>query len=119
VGVFSSRRIERRLAEDIAFRVLAADNQPNFRTISDFRKIHLKTLEGLFEQVLKIALEAGAMKVGRIALDGTKINANASKHKAMSYDRMKEKEKDLRSQIKNLLAQAEAADAEEESVSQA
>jgi transposase len=114
VGVFSSRRIERRLVEDIAFRVLAADNQPNFRTISDFRKIHLKTLEGLFEQVLKIALEAGAMKVGRVALDGTKIKANASKHKAMSYDRMKEKEKDLRSQIKDLLAQAEAADAEED-----
>jgi len=70
VGVFSSRRIERRLVEDIAFRVLGAGNQPNFRTISDFRKIHLKTLEGLFEQVLKIALEAGAMKVGR-AVTGT------------------------------------------------
>jgi transposase len=114
VGVFSSRQMERRLMEDIAFRVLAADNQPNFRTISDFRKIHGKTLEGLFEQVLKIALEAGAMKVGRVALDGTKSKANASKHKAMSYDRMKEKEKDLRSQIKDLLAQAEAADAEED-----
>src|SRR3954449_7056057 len=112
--VFSSRRIERRLVEDIAFRVLAAGNQPNFRTISDFRKIHLTTLEGLFEQVLKIALEAGAIKVGRVALDGTKIKANASKHKAMSYDRMKEKEKDLRSQIQDLLAQAEAADAEED-----
>jgi transposase len=69
VGVFSSRRIERRLVEDIAFRVLAAENQPNFRTISDFRKIHLKTLEGLFEQVLKIALEAGVMKVGRVAME--------------------------------------------------
>jgi transposase len=114
VGVFSSRRIEQRLKEDIAFRVLAADNQPNFRTISDFRKIHLKTLEGLFEQVLKIALEAGAMKIGRVALDGTKLKANASKHKAMSYDRMKEKEKDLRAQVKDLLAQAEAADAEED-----
>ena len=79
VGVFSSRKMERRLVEDIAFRVLAADNQPNFRTISDFRKIHLKTLAGLFEQVLQIALEAGAMKVGRVALDGTKVKANASK----------------------------------------
>jgi transposase len=114
VGVFSSRRIERRLVEDIAFRVLAADNQPNFRTISDFRKIHLHTLEGLFEQVLKIALEAGAMKVGRVALDGTKIKANASKHKAMSYDRMKEKERDLRAEVKEMMAQAEAADAEED-----
>ena len=78
VGVFSSRRIERRLVEDIAFRVLAAGNQPNFRTISDFRKIHLVTLEGLFEQVLKIALEAGAMKAGRVAVDGTKVKANAA-----------------------------------------
>ena len=114
VGVFSSRRIERRLVEDIAFRVLGAGNQPNFRTISDFRKIHLKTLEGLFEQVLKIALEAGAMKVGRVAVDGTKVKANASKHKAMSYDRMKEKEKDLKAEVKQLLEQAEAADAEED-----
>jgi transposase len=114
VGVFSSRRIERRLAEDIAFRVLAADNQPNFRTISDFRKIHLKTLAGLFEQVLQIALEAGAMKVGRVALDGTKVKANASKHRAMSYDRMVEKQKQLKAEVKQLLEQAEAADAEED-----
>jgi transposase len=114
VGVFRSRRIERRLMEDIAFRVLAADNQPNFRTISDFRKIHLNTLEGMFEQVLKIALEAGALKVGRVALDGTKMKANASKHKAMSYDRMKEKERDFRAEVKELMAQAEAADAEED-----
>src|SRR5437763_12301792 len=114
VGVFSSRRIERRLVEDIAFRVLAAGNQPNFRTIADFRKIHLKTLEGLFEQVLKIALEAGAMKVGRVALDGTKMKANASKHKAMSYDRMLEKEQQLKAEVKQLLEQAEAADAEED-----
>jgi transposase len=114
VGVFSSRRIERRLVEDIAFRVLAADNRPNFRTISDFRKIHLKALESLFEQVLKIALEAGAMKVGRVALDGTKVKANAGKHKAMSYDRMLEKEKQLKAEVKQLLEQAEAADAAED-----
>jgi transposase len=114
VGVFSSRRMERRLVEDIAFRVLAAGNQPNFRTISDFRKIHLETLEGLFEQVLKIALEAGAMKVGRVAVDGTKVKANASKHKAMSYDRMLEKEKQLKAEVKQLLEQAAAADAAED-----
>lgn len=114
VGIFSSRRIERRLVEDIAFRILAAGNQPNFRTISDFRKIHLKTLADLFEQVLKITLEAGAMKIGRVALDGTKVKANASKHKAMSYDRMNEKEKDLKKEVKELLEQAEAADAEED-----
>jgi transposase len=116
VGVFSSRRIQLRLTEDIAFRVLAAGNEPNFRTISDFRKIHLKTLEGLFEQVLQIALEVGAMKVGRVALDGTKVKANASKHKAMSYGRMQEKERELRAEVKMLLAQAEAADAEEDAV---
>ena len=114
MGVFSSRRIERRLVEDIAFRVLAAENQPNFRTISDFRKIHLEALAGLFEQVLKIALEAGAMKVGRVALDGTKVKANASKHKAMSHDRMVEKEKQLKTEVQQLLEQAEAADAEED-----
>ena len=116
VGVFSSRRIQQRLAEDIAFRVLAAGNAPNFRTMSDFRKIHLATLEGLFEQVLKIALEAGAMKLGRVALDGTKVKANASKHKAMSYDRMKEKERQIRAEVRELLAQAEAADAEEDAL---
>jgi transposase len=114
VGVFSSRRIEQRLEEDIAFRVLAADNHPNFRTISDFRKIHLQTLAGLFEQVLKIALEAGAMQVGRIALDGTKVKANASKHKAMSYDRMEEKEKQLKAEVKQLLEQAETTDEDED-----
>lgn len=114
VGVFSSRRIERRLVEDIAFRVLAAGNQPNFRTISDFRKIHLQTLAALFEQVLQIALEAGAMKVGRVALDGTKVKANASKHKAMSYDRMREKEKQLQAEVEQLLEQAEATDADED-----
>lgn len=114
VGVFSSRRIQQRLIEDIAFRVLAAGNAPNFRTISDFRKIHLAALEGLFEQVLKIALEAGAMKLGRVALDGTKIKANASKHKAMSYDRMREKERQIRAEVRELLAQAEAADVAED-----
>jgi transposase len=114
VGVFSSRRIERRLSEDIAFRILAAGNHPNFRTISDFRKLHIKTLSSLFEQVLTISLEAGAMKVGRVAIDGTKIKANASKHKAMSYDRMQEKEKQIKAEVRQLLEQAEAADAEED-----
>src|ERR1700758_4494536 len=70
VGVFSARKIQQRVSEDIAFRVLAAGNEPDFRTISDFRKMHLQTLEGFFEQVLRIALEAGALKVGRVALDG-------------------------------------------------
>lgn len=114
IGVYSSRKIQQRIGEDIAFRILAAGNEPDFRTISDFRKIHLEALEGLFDQVLRMALEAGAMKLGRVALDGTKVKANASKHKAMSYGRMKEKEKELRAEVQELLAKAEAADAEED-----
>ena len=113
-GVFSSRRIQKRLQEDIPFKVLAAGNEPDFRTISDFRKIHIGTLQGLFEQVLEMALEVGAVKVGRVALDGTKIKANASKHKAMSYGRMEEKQQQLKEEVKQLLEQAEAADEEED-----
>jgi transposase len=115
VGVFSSRKIQKRLIEDVAFRVLAAGNQPDFRTISDFRKLHLKELEKLFQQMLRLTLETGAMKLGRIALDGSKVKANASKHKAMSYGRMKETEKRLREEVRRLLNQAEAADQEEDS----
>jgi transposase len=114
VGVFSSRRIQRRLVEDIAFRVLAAGNEPDFRTIADFRKTHLATLTGFFEQVLRLARELGASRVGRVALDSSKIKANASKHKAMSYDRMRVKQKQLREEVSQLLAQAEAADAAED-----
>lgn len=113
-GVFSSRRIQKRLQEDIPFKVLAAGNEPDFRTISDFRKIHIGTLQGLFEQVLEMALEVGAVKVGRVSLDGTKVKANASKHKAMSYGRMKEKQKQLSEEVKGLLEQAAAADEEED-----
>jgi transposase len=113
-GVFSSRRIQKRLREDIPFKVLAAGNEPDFRTISDFRKIHIGTLPGLFEQVLEMALESGAIKLGRVSLDGTKVKANASKHKAMSYGRMKEKQQQLREEVQQLLAQAEAADEEED-----
>jgi transposase len=114
VGVFSSRRIQRRLVEDVAFRVLAAGNQPDFRTIADFRKRHLTALRGFFEQVLHLARELGAPRVGRVALDSSKINANASKHKAMSYGRMSEKQRQLRNEVNELLAQAEAADAAED-----
>jgi transposase len=114
VGVFSSRKIQKRLQEDVPFRVLAAGHEPDFGTISDFRKNHLEALQGLFVQVLEMALEAGAMKLGRVSLDGTKIKANASKHKAMSYGRIKEKQQQLKQEVKHLLAQAEAADAEED-----
>ena len=91
VGVASSRRIAQRLHEDIAFRVLAANNTPDFRTISDFRKDNVDALSGLFVQVLALCQQAGLVKLGHVALDGTKVKANASKHKAMSYQRMKEK----------------------------
>jgi transposase len=114
VGVFSSRKIQRRLVEDVAFRVLAAGNAPDFRTIADFRKTHLAALRGFFEQVLRLARELGAPRVGRVALDGSKVKANASKHKAMSYGRMREKQRQLREEVKDLLAQAEAADAAED-----
>src|SRR5258705_1423583 len=114
VGVFWSRRIQRRLLEDIPFRVLAAGNEPDFRTIADFRKTHLTALQGLFEQVLQMARELGAVRVGRVALDGTKMKANASKHKAMSYDRTGQKQRQLRQEVKQLLAKAEAADAAED-----
>ena len=114
VGVFSSRRIQQRLVEDVGFRVLAADNHPDFRTIADFRKTHLTALRGFFEQVLRLARELGAPRVGRVALDGSKIKANASKHKAMSYGRMREKQRQLREEVTELLAQAEAADAAED-----
>jgi transposase len=113
-GVFSSRRIQKRLQEDIPFKVLAAGNEPDFRTISDFRKIHIETLPNLFEQVLAMALECGAIKLGRVSLDGTKLKANAGKHKAMSYGRMKEKQQQLREEVKQLLEQAEAADQDED-----
>src|SRR6266700_2746837 len=114
VGVFSSRRIQKKLSEDIGFRVLAAGNQPDFRTISDFRKQHVAALQGLFDQVLQIALQAGTMKLGRVVLDGSKVKANASKHKAMSYGRMQEEERRLKEEVKRLLEQAEKADAEED-----
>jgi transposase len=115
VGVFSSRKIQKRLVEDVAFRVLAAGNEPDFRTISDFRKLHLKALEELFQQMLRLTLETGTMKLGRVALDGSKVKGNASKHKAMSYGRAKETEKRLREEVRKLLNQAEAADKEEDS----
>ena len=114
VGVFSSRRLQKRLQEDVGFRVLAAGNEPDFRTISDFRKLHLAALDALFQQVLRMALELGARKLGRVAIDGSKLKANASQHQAMSYQRMKEQEARLREEVRRLLQQAEAIDAAED-----
>ena len=113
-GVASSRRIARRLHEDIAFRVLAANNTPDFRTISDFRKDHLEALGGLFLQVLELCRQAGLVKLGHMALDGTKVRANASKHKAMSYGRMKEQEGQLTAEVAELLRRAGEVDDDED-----
>ena len=114
IGVPSSRKIAKRLEEDIAFRVLAANNTPDFRTIADFRKDHLKALAALFVQVLKLCQRAGLVKLGHVSLDGTKIKANASKHKAMSYKRMKEEEARLEAEVRDLLSKAEVVDEEED-----
>ena len=114
VGVPSSRRIATRLHEDIAFRVLAANNTPDFRTVSDFRKDHLSALSGLFLQVVLLCQQAGLVKLGHVALDGTKVRANASKHKAMSYKRMKEKEAQLQGEVDELLRRAQEVDEEED-----
>ena len=114
VGVASSRRIAQRLHEDIAFRVLAANNTPDFRTISDFRKDNLDALSGLFLQVLALCRQAGLVKLGHVALDGTKVRANASRHKAMSYGRMKEKEAQLAAEVAELLRRAQEVDDDED-----
>ena len=114
IGVSSSRRMEKRLHEDIAFRVLAANNTPDFRTLSDFRKEHLAALGGLFVQVLKLCQKTGLVKLGHVSLDGTKVKANASKHKAMSYGKMKEKEARLEAEVKQLLKEAQEVDEEED-----
>jgi len=87
-GVYSSRRIARGCEERLDFAAVTALQRPDFRTISDFRKRHGAALQGLFVQVLRLCGEAGLVKLGHVALDGTKIKANASKHKAMSYGRM-------------------------------
>ncbi len=109
-GVFSSRKIARKLHEDVAFRVLAARNFPAHRTIRDFRALHLKELSDLFVQVVRLARELGLVKLGTIAVDGTKVKANASRHKAMSYAHMLKTEAELKAQIAALLNKARAAD---------
>ena len=109
-GSFSSRKIARKLHEDVAFRVLASGNFPAHRTICDFRREHLEEFAGLFVQVVHVAKEAGLVKLGTLAIDGSKIRANASKHKAMSYVRMKDDEKRLKEEIQALVAKAQAVD---------
>jgi len=114
VGVYSSRRIAKACAERVDFMAIVALDAPDFRTISEFRRRHLAALSGLFVQVLQLCEQAGLVKLGHVALDGTKIKANASKHKAMSYERMTKREAELEAEVSGWLAAAEAADAEED-----
>jgi transposase len=114
VGVFSSRKIERATHEDVAFRVLAAGAHPHFTTINDFRLRHRNAFADLFQQVLVECMSAGLVKLGHVAIDGTKMKANASKHKAMSYDRMVKDEARLKAEVEDLIARAEATDAAED-----
>ena len=113
-GVYSSRKIEARTYEDIAFRYLCGDQHPDHDTIAEFRKRHLQALAGLFTQALQLCEKAGLVKLGHVSIDGSKIKANASKHKAMSYGRMNETEARLKAEIEALLKQAEAVDAAED-----
>jgi len=113
-GTFSSRRIARKLEDDVAYRVLATGNFPAHRTIAEFRQQHLAAFEALFVQVVRIAREAHVVQLGALAIDGTKVKAHASKRKAMSYGRMLEQERQLREQIAALTAHAEAVDAAED-----
>jgi transposase len=113
-GVYSSRRIARGCEERMDFMAVTGLNRPDFRTVSDFRKRHLDALQGLFEQVLTLCQQAGLVKLGHVSLDGTKVKANASKHKAMSYERMHETEKRLRREVREWFRQAKSADEAED-----
>ena len=113
-GVYSSRKIQTRTFEDVAFRYLSGDQHPDHATIAEFRKRPLEALSGLFTQALLLCSEAGLVKLGHVSIDGTKIKANASKHKAMSYKHMNETEARLKQEIDALLAEAEKTDAEED-----
>jgi transposase len=114
VGVFSSRKLERATSEDVAFRMLAAGEHPHFTTINEFRSTHRAAFADLFQQVLKVCMAAGLVKLGHVAIDGTKMKANASKHKAMSYDRMAKEEERLKAEVEQLISQAETVDAAED-----
>ena len=114
VGVPSSRKIEQRTHEDIGFRVVAGNTHPDHSCISEFRRIHLAALSGLFVQVLRLCQRMGLVKLGVVALDGTKLKANASKHKAMSLGRMNQAEQELQKKVQALLAEAEQTDSQED-----
>ena len=114
IGVTSSREIERRCSTDVAFRWLSANVVPDYRSIARLRRRHLGALEDLFTQVLVLCERAGLVKLGRVALDGTKVRASASRHKAMSYDRMGKRVEELRAEVTAMLGEAEARDLEED-----
>jgi transposase len=114
LGVVSSRKIERATYEDVAFRFLSVDAHPDHDTIAAFRKRHLEALAGLFVQALRLCEKAGLVKLGHVAIDGTKLKANASKHKAMSYERMGETEQRLRQEVDELLRSAAEVDEAED-----
>lgn len=114
IGVRSSRKISQKCEDDMAFRYLSGNNFPKFRAIADFRQRHLAAFQELFVQVLSICNEAGLVKLGHVSLDGTKIKANASKHKAMSYERMQSEEEKLNQEIAALVAEAEQIDKSED-----
>jgi transposase len=116
VGVFSSRKIALACERNLAFLAIVGDDRPDFRTISDFRKIHLQAFADVFTAVLRLAAAAGLVRLGNLAIDGTKIQGNASRHKAMSYGYMKKEEQRLRADIDSLLRQAQDTDAAEEAV---
>jgi len=116
IGVFSSRKVMRHLHEDVAFRIISGNNQPDFRTICEFRRRHLGALEGLFTQVLRLCMEANLVRLGHVSIDGTKVKANASRHKAMSYKRMGEKLERLRREVHTMLEEAERVDKEEDAL---
>jgi transposase len=113
-GVYSSRKLEAKTYDDVAFRYLSADTHPDHDTLAEFRKRHLEALAGLFTQALLLCEKAGLVKLGHVAIDGTKIKANASKHKAQSYARMGETERRLKQEIEALLQQAEDVDSAED-----
>ena len=114
VGIVSSRKIERACYEDLAFRLLTGNQQPDHSRISEFRRRNLDALRGLFVQILRLCQKAGMVSLGHVALDGTKVQANASKHKAMSHERMLRAEKQLQQEINALMRKAEILDAQED-----
>jgi hypothetical protein len=114
VGVVSSRKIERACYEDLAFRVLSGNQHPDYSRISEFRRRNLDALKGLFVQILRLCQKAGMVSLGHVALDGTKVKANASKHKAMNHERMLRAEKELEKEINALMRRAEILDAQED-----